>query len=195
MDKGEILHLFEETQALLNGHFQLSSGLHSTQYFQCALILQYPEYAEKLGSAIADLFRDQKITCVVGPALGGIVIAWEVARALHVKGLFTERVNGTMQLRRGFAIEKQDRILVVEDVITTGGSAQEVVKLLKNEASMIGVASIVDRSSTPPSFGVPYKSLLKMNIQTFDPSECPLCRQSKPIDKPGSRSTSQQSPY
>lgn len=187
MDKSEILKLFEQTKALLNGHFQLSSGLHSPQYFQCALILQYPTYAEKLGDSIADLFRDQDITCVIGPALGGVVIAWEVARSLGVRGLFTERVNGNMQLRRGFSVQPEDRILVVEDVVTTGGSAQEVVTLLRSRASIVGVASIVDRSSVPPSFGFPYKSLLKMDIKTFDPAKCPLCHEGKPMDKPGSR--------
>ncbi len=191
IDREETLRLFEKTQALLNGHFQLASGLHSAQYFQCALILQYPAYAEKLGRAIAEMFKGQKITCVVGPAIGGIIIGWEVARALGVKGIFAERVNGEMKLRRGFAVNPADKILVVEDVITTGGSAQEVVNLLKGSTSVLGVASIVNRSSVPPSFGVPYKSLLKMEIKTYEPATCPLCKEGRPIDKPGTKANVQ----
>ncbi len=191
IEREEILRLFEKTQALLNGHFQLSSGLHSNQYFQCALILQHPAYAEKMGRAVAELFRGQEITCVIGPALGGIIIGWEVARALGVKGIFAERVNGEMKLRRGFAVNPADKILVVEDVVTTGGSAQEVVNLLKGSTSVLGVASIVDRSSTPPAFGAPYKSLLKMEIKTYEPAACPLCKEGRPIDKPGTKANTQ----
>ena len=191
IDREETLRLFEKTQALLNGHFQLASGLHSGQYFQCALILQHPAYAEKLGRAIAEMFRGQEITCVIGPALGCIVIGWEVARALGVKGLYSERVNGEMKLRRGFSVNPADKILVVEDVITTGGSAQEVVALLQGSATVVGVASIVDRSATTPSFGVPYKSLLKMDIKTYEQAACPLCKEGRPIDKPGTKANVQ----
>lgn len=191
IDREEMLRLFEKTQALLNGHFQLSSGLHSNQYFQCALILQHPACAEKMGKAIAELFRGQEITCVIGPALGGMIIGWETARALGVRGLFAERVSGEMKLRRGFSVSPADKILVVEDVITTGGSAQEVVNLLKNSALVAGVSSIVDRSSVPISFGVPYKSLLKMEIKTYEPAACPLCKEGRPIDKPGTKANVQ----
>ena len=191
IEKEETIRFFEKTQALLNGHFQLSSGLHSAQYFQCALILQHPAYAEQMGRAIADLFRGQGVTCVVGPALGGIIIGWEVARALGVKGIFAERVNGEMKLRRGFSVSPADKILVVEDVITTGGSAQEVVELLKGSANVVGVSSIVDRSAAPPAFSVPYKSLLKMEIKTYEPAACPLCKEGRPIDKPGTKANTQ----
>jgi orotate phosphoribosyltransferase len=185
--KTEIISIFEKTGALLTGHFQLSSGLHSNQYFQCAKVLQYPDHAAALGEDLADLFRGERIDCVIGPALGGIIIAWEVARALGARGFFAERVNGAMQLRRGFSVGAGERVLVVEDVITTGGSAGEVVACLRDQCSVAAVASIVDRSSAPPSFGVPYKSLLKMEAKTFDPKACPLCEAGKPVDKPGSR--------
>ena len=188
MNQSEILQLFEKTGALLKGHFQLASGLHSDQYFQCALILQYPAYAEVLARDIAQPFRGKGITCVVGPALGGVTIAYEVARALGVRGLFAERVNGEMQLRRGFQVSSEDRILVVEDVITTGGSAAEVVALLKaKSATVAAVASIIDRSSGPPSFGVPYQSLVKMEVRTFQPHDCPWCKEGRSLDKPGSK--------
>ncbi len=187
MDKKEIMQIFEKTGALLTGHFQLASGLHSNQYFQCALVLQYPTYAEALGKEIGALFRDQGITCVIGLALGGIVIGYEVARALNVKGFFAERVNGEMQFRRGFEVSAHDKVLVVEDVITTGGSAQEVVKLLKSKCDLVGVASIIDRSTTPPSFGIAYRSLMKMEVKTFDSTNCPLCKEGKPFSKPGTK--------
>jgi len=187
MEQEKIRARFEETGALLTGHFLLSSGLHSEQYFQCAKVLQYPEHASKLGAEIAQRYYDQHITVVVGPAMGGIIIAHEVARALGVKCLFTEKTESGMQLRRGFKVSPDDRCIVVEDVITTGGSALKVVQLLKAITNVIGVASIVDRSNTPPDFdGVPYGGLLNMPAKTYEADNCPLCAEGLPITKPGS---------
>lgn len=187
MTEEEILELFHKTEALLEGHFVLASGLHSSRYFQCALVLQFPRYAERLGRAVADLFRGERIDGVIGPALGGVIIAFEVARSLGVRALYAERINGAMQLRRGFRVEEGERILVVEDVITTGASAQEVVKLLREQSSVAGVASIVDRSSAPLSFEVPYRSLIKMEVQAYEPSTCPQCLEGIPLVRPGTR--------
>lgn len=187
MKPEEILQLFHKTEALLEGHFVLASGLHSSRYFQCALVLQFPRYAERLGRAVADLFRGQRIDGVIGPALGGVVIAFEVARSLGARALYAERINGVIELRRGFRVEEGERILVVEDVITTGASAQEVVTLLREQSSVVGVASIVDRSSAPLSFEVPYRSLIKMEVQAYEPSTCPQCLEGIPLFKPGTR--------
>jgi len=185
----KILKLFEKHNAYLKGHFQLSSGLHSNGYMQCALVLQYPKYSQKFGKAIAELYKDEKIDCVVGPAMGGVIIAFDVARALKVRSIFTERKDGKMALRRGFSINKGERILVVEDVITTGGSAAEVIELLQGMgACVVGVSSIIDRSNGAAGFTVPFKPLTKADIATYDPQVCPLCKKGLPIDKPGSRS-------
>jgi orotate phosphoribosyltransferase len=188
MNEKEILKIFKETGALLKGHFELSSGLHSDQYFQCALVLQYPRYAKKFGKLIGKLFRDLKINCVIGLALGGITIGYEVARSLKARALFAERVNDQMKLRRGFAVTRSDRALIVEDVITTGGSAQEVVQLLKqNKIRVCGVGSMVDRSTAKINFGIPFRSLLKLEVETFEPKDCPLCKKGVALDKPGNR--------
>jgi orotate phosphoribosyltransferase len=188
MNQQEILNIFEKTSAYKQGHFKLTSGLHSKGYMQCALVLQYPEYSEAFGKAIAELYKDEKIDCVVGPALGGVVIGFEVARALGVRGIFTERKEGEMQLRRGFEVKPGEKVLVVEDVITTGKSVLEVIALLKSKGcDVFGVSSIIDRSSEPVDFGVEYKSLAKVEIETFDPNSCPLCTDGIAIDKPGSR--------
>ena len=188
MEEKQILKLFKETGALLNGHFRLSSGLHSGNYFQCALLLQNPDIAEKMCRQLAAYFKDDKPTCVVAPALGGVIVSYETARALGVKSLFTERVGGKMTLRRGFEIKKEDRVLVVEDVITTGLSTGEVVEAVKSfGAKIIGVGCIVDRSGKVLDFGVKLKSLIKLNFPTYKPEECPLCKKGAEITKPGSR--------
>ena len=188
MNEQEILSLFKETGALLSGHFRLSSGLHSGNYFQCALLLQNPDIAEKMCSQLASYFKDDKPTCVVAPALGGVIVSYETARALGVKSLFTERVEGKMTLRRGFEIKKEDRVLVVEDVITTGLSTGEVLEAVKlTGAKIIGVGCIVDRSGKELDFGVKLKSLIKLNFPTYKPEECPLCKKGVEITKPGSR--------
>lgn len=188
MNDKEILELFEKTGALLKGHFKLSSGLHSGNYFQCALLLQYPETAEKLCKQLAGYFKDDKPTCVVAPALGGVIVSYETARALKVKSLFTERVEGRMTLRRGFELKKEDRVVVVEDVITTGLSTNEVIEVVKSKgARIIGVGCIVDRSGKAIDFGVKLKSLIKLDFPTYKSEECLLCKDGVKITKPGSR--------
>lgn len=184
----ELIEIFEQKGALLTGHFLLSSGLHSEKYLQCALVLQYPDNAGRIGSAIADLFANEKPGCVVGPAIGGIVIAQEVARALGVRAMFSEREAGSMTLRRGFSVDKGERVLVVEDVITTGGSAREAVDALgKMGANVVGVGAIIDRSGGRADFGVPFKPLARLEVKTFSEDECPLCRSGDVAYKPGSR--------
>ena len=188
MTEKEVLEIFHERHALLTGHFKLSSGLHSQNYLQCALILQYPDIAEKCAKTIANKFSKEKIDLVIGPALGGVTLAYEVARALKVRGLFTERQDGVMVLRRGFAIKPGEKALVVEDVITTGGSTKEAVDVVKTFGGVVaGVASIIDRSSEPPVFGVPFFALAKIKVETYKEGEGPLCKMNIPITKPGSR--------
>ena len=188
LSQEEVFRIFEEKGALLTGHFRLSSGLHSEKYLQCALVLQHPEVAGRIGSAMADLFSDEKPECVVGPAIGGIVIAQEVGRALGVRAMFSEREADSMTLRRGFSISKGERVLVVEDVITTGGSVQEAVDaLVAMGANVVGVGVIIDRSGDRATFSVPFKSLARLEVGAFTEEECPLCRSGEPIYKPGSR--------
>lgn len=188
MTEKEVLDLFEKLGALLKGHFKLSSGLHSQTYLQCALVLQYPDIAEKLSRALAGKFSNQKINVVVGPALGGVTLAYEVARAIGVRGLFTERQAGKMVLRRGFSIDEGEKTLVVEDVVTTGGSTKDVIDVVRSlSGEVIGIGSIIDRSPSPIDFAVPFESLAKINIETFEEKNCPLCRKNIPITKPGSR--------
>ena len=188
MEEKDILKLFEATGALLSGHFRLSSGLHSGNYFQCALLLQYPDIAEKLCRELANYFKDDKPTCVVAPAIGGIVVSYETGRALGVKALFTERSEGKMTLRRGFELKKEDRVLVVEDVITTGLSTREVLEVVKSKgAEIIGVGCLVNRSGKTLDLGVKLKSLAKLDFPTYKPEECPLCKKGIEIKKPGSR--------
>lgn len=188
MKENEILEIFGKTGGLLKGHFKLSSGLHSGDYLQCALVLQHPGYAEKLCSQLATNFKKDKPTCVVAPALGGVLVSYEVARALGARSIFTERVDGKMTLRRGFVITKKDRVLVVEDVITTGLSTKEVLDVVRSQgADIIGVGSIVDRSGKDIDFGVKSISLLKLDLPVFPPEDCPLCKRGIGITKPGSR--------
>ncbi|MEK6733327.1 MAG: orotate phosphoribosyltransferase [Candidatus Omnitrophota bacterium] len=188
MKKQEILSLFKETGALLSGHFRLSSGLHSGNYFQCALLLQNPDIAEKICSELASFFKEDKPTCVVAPALGGVIVSYETGRVLGVKSLFTERVEGKMTLRRGFELKKEDKALVVEDVITTGLSTSEVLDVVRAAgASIIGVGCIVDRSGKTLNFGVKLKSLVRLDFPAYKPEECPLCKKGIGITKPGSR--------
>ena len=188
MKEKDILKLFEDTGALLNGHFRLSSGLHSGNYFQCALLLQYPRIAEKLCNELAGYFKDDKPTCVVAPALGGVIVSYEIARSMGVKSLFTERLDGKMTLRRGFELKKEDNALIVEDVITTGLSTNEVLEAVKSKgAKIIGVGCIVDRSGKTLDFGVKLKSLVRLDFPTYKPEECPMCKSGIEIKKPGSR--------
>jgi len=186
--KNNALEIFNKTGAILKGHFALSSGLHSDQYLQCALVLQHPEYCQELCARLGEKFKEEGITVVVAPALGGIIVSYEVARALGARALFTERKNGKMVLRRGFSLGAGDKVLVVEDVVTTGLSTKEVIATVKaSGAKITGVASIVDRSSSPVDFGVRFESLIKLSVPAFQPSDCPLCKNSTPITKPGSR--------
>lgn len=188
MTEKEILGLFEKSGALLKGHFKLSSGLHSEKYLQCAIVLQHPDIAERLSKAIAKEFSAEKIDVVVGPALGGVTLAYEVARAIGVRGLFTERQDGNMVLRRGFSVSKGEKALVVEDVVTTGGSTKEVIDLIKSfGADVVGVGSIIDRSSAGIDFGAPFRPLAKIKVETFEEDKCPFCKKQMPITKPGSR--------
>lgn len=183
-----ILDLFRETGAFLEGHFQLSSGLHSPKYLQCALVLQHPRHAERLGRALAariGLGAD----VVVSPAMGGLIIGHEVARALGVRHIFAERdAARRMALRRGFAVRSGERAVIVEDVITTGGSSLEVAELLRGlGAEVVGAASIIDRSGGAADLGVPRVALATLDVETWRPEQCPLCGRGLPLDKPGSR--------
>src|SRR5262245_46203148 len=184
----ELIQLFRDSGALLEGHFRLTSGLHSAGYLQCALVLQDAARAGILGSAIADLVRPLRITAVLSPALGGIVIGHEVGRALGVRAIFAERQDGRLQLRRGFTLDGSDRVLVVEDVVTTGGSTLETLDVARAAgAGTVGAAAIVDRSGTEPDLGVPFHALLRIALPTYQPDACPLCAQGVPVVKPGSR--------
>lgn len=190
-----ILEMFRESGALLEGHFRLTSGLHSSQYFQCAKVLQYPKYCEALCGAIAAHFRDAGIDAVVAPALGGIVVGQEVGRQLQVRTMFAERSEGIMQLRRGFGITPGERILVCEDVVTTGGSVNEVMGIVRGRGAIVaGAASLVDRSGGSVKFDVGPGGLqfavMTMKVTAFPPEQCPLCREGVPVVKPGSRGNS-----
>jgi orotate phosphoribosyltransferase len=189
MTRDELLDLYRRAGALLDGHFRLTSGLHSPGYLQCALVLQHPQHAEVLGRALAERTRDWGATVVLSPALGGVVIGHEVARALGVRAIFAERQDGALMLRRGFVISETDRVLVVEDVVTTGGSTRETMQVARAAGGhVVGAASIVNRgSSAGPGVGEPYASLLDIDLPTYEPDTCPLCAQGLPVIKPGSR--------
>ena len=188
MNQEQILKIFTDSGALLNGHFKLTSGLHSASYFQCAKVLQFPQYAETLSKMIVEYFANQKIDTVISPAIGGIVVGQEVGRQLSVKTIFSERQDGKMKLRRGFSLNKDEKVLVCEDVVTTGGSVFEVIELVKDcGATPVGVGFIVDRSNGKVNFGVSQFSCMKMDVQAFQPEECQLCKNGIPTDKPGSR--------
>jgi orotate phosphoribosyltransferase len=184
----QVIDQFRKTGALLEGHFQLSSGLHSTVYLQCALVLQFPEQAEELGRAIAEKFQGQGIELVASPAIGGIVIGHEVARALGARFVWTERDAGQMTLRRGFTVSTGEKTLVVEDVITTGGSTRETIEALKRAgADVIAAASIIDRSAGGAEVGVPLMALVSLKVSAVDPAVCDACKLGEPVVKPGSR--------
>ncbi|MBA3631335.1 MAG: orotate phosphoribosyltransferase [Acidobacteria bacterium] len=188
MNSEQILEHFRETGALLQGHFILSSGLHSPKYLQCALALQYPPDAAKFGRAIAEYFTDANIETVASPAIGGLIIGYETAKALNVRFIWTERENGAMALRRGFSIKKGERILVVEDVITTGGSTRECIKALESRgAEVMAAASIIDRSNGAADVGVPRISLVSLEVPSYKSENCPMCKRGEIAVKPGSR--------
>lgn len=178
----------KRTQAVESGHFEYSSGRHGSKYVQCARLLQYPEYASRfVPKLVADLKVGPHVNVVVGPATGGIILAYEAARYLGARALFSERVDGEMQLRRGFTIHEMETVLVVEDVINTGGSARAVLELVAQQTDRIaGLRCIVNRSGQELDFEVPTKELVRMELESFAPEECPLCRQGVPLIKPGS---------
>ncbi|HSC28310.1 MAG TPA: orotate phosphoribosyltransferase [Vicinamibacterales bacterium] len=188
MNDTQVLDLFRKSGALLDGHFRLSSGLHSDRYLQCALVLQHPEFAEALGRELAGRTRHLQPTVVLSPALGGIVIGQEVARGLGVRALFAERQDGSLTLRRGFSLAPSDRVLVVEDVITTGGSTRETAAVAEAiGARVIGAAAIVDRGADAALLQLPLQTLLKLEIPAYPPESCPMCARGLAIVKPGSR--------
>ncbi|MGH7784645.1 MAG: orotate phosphoribosyltransferase [Candidatus Binatia bacterium] len=188
MNPAQILDHFSETDALLEGHFELSSGLHSSSYLQCAIALQYPSDAAKFGQAIARYCTGDGIETIAAPAIGGLVIGNAVASALNVRFIWTERENGKMTLRRGFSVKKGERILVVEDIITTGGSTRECIEVLeKHGAEVIAAASIIDRSNGEADVGVPLISLAQMDVPSYSPDQCPTCALGDVAVKPGSR--------
>ena len=184
----EIKKIFIDSEALLEGHFRLTSGRHSDKYVQCARVLMIPKYTEALCKHIAEQFKDDQIDLVIGPAMGGIVISYEMARQLDVPSLFTERVDGKMALRRNFEINPGDKVLVVEDVVTTGGSVVEVMDLVREKGGeVVGVGLLVDRSNGKVDLGVKTVPCLSMDVVSYEEDECPLCKEGKPIVKPGSR--------
>ena len=192
MTNEEVLQTFEENGALLSGHFLLTSGLHSPRYLQCALVLQHPQIAEKLCAALAAKVKADSaigaVDLVIAPALGGVIVAHEVARALGVKALFTERQEGAMKLRRGFQIKPGERALVVEDVVTTGGSTREVMEVVTQHGGVVaGAGSLIDRSGGAVDLGVPRHALAVLEVPTYDPAACPLCQAGSTASKPGSR--------
>lgn len=189
MKKERVIEILEKSGVLLNGHFLLTSGRHSNQYMQCAQILQYPEYTEEIAKGLAEEFQQDAIDVVVGPAVGGIIFAYEVARQLGAKNVFAEREDGKMTLRRGFSIPVGARVLVAEDVVTTGGSVKEVIEVVKGQgAEVIGVAVLVDRSNGTIDFGTKLKAALTTEVISYEAEECPLCKEGKmPAIKPGSR--------
>ena len=189
MHESEVLALFRQSGALFEGHFRLSSGLHSSGYLQCALVLQHPRDASALGEALALLVRPWGAMCTLAPALGGIVIGHEVARALDVRSLFAERHEGALTLRRGFSLSPGDRVLVVEDVVTTAGSTRETIAVAERAgAQIVGACAIVDRSGGTHGLELPFAALLPMQLPLYSESECPMCKQGIAIVKPGSRS-------
>jgi orotate phosphoribosyltransferase len=188
METDHMMQLFKKTHALMEGHFRLSSGRHSDRYLQCARILQYPEHARTLGSELALKFSAIPVSGVIAPAVGGIIVAHEVAASLGVRAVFGERVDGIMSLRRGFEIRKSEPFIVVEDVITTGKSTREIIDMVTLHGGIVsGIGCIADRSRN--SADLPFKpvSLLKLAFENWDPSNCPLCRKNIPLDTPGSR--------
>jgi orotate phosphoribosyltransferase len=192
LDRDSLLQLFRESGALLEGHFRLSSGLHSSGYLQCALVLQDPAVAGTLGAAVAAQVRELRPEVVLSPALGGVIIGHEVARALGVRALFAERQDGRLTLRRGFQLVPAERVLVVEDVITTGLSTRETIEVARAAgAEVVGAAALVDRSAGHAALDAPFRALLAVELPTWEPATCPLCAGGIEVVKPGSRPAQQ----
>ena len=187
MTENEVKSIFLETRAIMEGHFLLTSGLHSPLYVEKFNVLQHPKYTEKLCKALAAMFMDAHIQTVVGPMTGGILLAHETGKALGTRAIFTERENGHMTFKRGFKLVKGERVLIVEDIVTTGGSVKEVIDVVKaNGGIPVAVGMLVDRSGGKVDFGeVPYKALLHLDVQTYPTDSCPLCQQGIPMTKRG----------
>jgi orotate phosphoribosyltransferase len=184
----EVLELLEAHGALQRGHFLLSSGMHSPHYVQCALLLQYPEVTARVCQSLAHPFQQEAVAVVIGPAIGAIPLAYETARQLGARGLWAERVEGRLALRRSFALGPGERVLVVEDVVTTGGSAKEVAELAERAgAEVVGVAAVVDRSAGAHGLRCRFEPLVRLDVEAYVPTACPLCEQGVPLVKPGSR--------
>lgn len=188
MTENQVLDLFRQAGALLEGHFKLSSGLHSDRYLQSALVLQYPEFAEQMGRALAARLQHLQPTVVLSPALGGVVIGQEVGRALHLRSIFAERQDGKLTLRRGFTLSPSDRVVVVEDVITTGLSTRETIDAAEAAgAQVLGAAAIIDRGADAARLNVPLQALVRLEVPAYTAEACPLCAAGQPVVKPGSR--------
>lgn len=187
MTEAEVKEMFIAAGAIMEGHFLLTSGLHSPMYVEKFNVLQHPECTEKLCRSLAEKFRDEKIQTVVGPMTGGILLAHEVGKALGTRAIFTERENGHMTFRRGFSLEKGERVLIVEDIVTTGGSVKEVIDVVRASGGVpVAVGMLVDRSGGKASFGdVPYQALLHLDVTTYEPQSCPLCEKGMPMTKRG----------
>ncbi len=186
----EVMKKFEQAGAIQKGHFKLTSGVHSDTYIQCAQVMQYPGFMHNLCSELGRKFRGEDIDVIIGPAIGGIIISHVMAQVLGpwVRAIFTERENGKMSLRRSFEIKKDEKVLVVEDVITTGGSVREVIDIVKERGGqVVGVGVLIDRSGGRIDFGVKMKNLLTLDIKSYQPEKCPLCKKGIPVVKPGSR--------
>ena len=188
MRPSEVVRIFRDSGAWLEGHFVLSSGLHSREYLQCATLLQHPTLASRLCQALAERFIPDDITCVASPALGGIVVGYETARHLGARSIFGEREGEKLQFRRSFQLGQSDRVLLVEDVVTTGGSVEELMALVREAgARVVGIGALVDRSGGWAAFDVKYHALVSVNVKTFSETECPMCKEGIPVTKPGSR--------
>jgi orotate phosphoribosyltransferase len=188
MTENDVLDLFRHSGALLEGHFRLSSGLHSDRYLQSALVLQHSDFGEQLGRALAARLEHLQPTAILSPALGGIVIGQEVGRAMHIRALFAERQDGKLTLRRGFSLVPGDRVVVVEDVITTGGSTRETIAVAEETgARVLGAAAIIDRGGDPGRLNLPLQALVRMEVPAYPSESCPLCAKGVPVTKPGSR--------
>ncbi|WFA08164.1 orotate phosphoribosyltransferase [Tissierella sp. Yu-01] len=189
INRERVEEILKEIDVLQEGHFLLTSGRHSNEYMQCARILEYPEFTAELSSIIFEVFKDDKIDVVIGPAMGGVIFAYELARQLGVKNLFAEREDGKMILRRGFSMPKGARVLIAEDVITTGGSVREVMEIIEEQgAKLVGVAVLIDRSNGKIDFGCKLQAAYTTEVVSYEPEACPICKEAKiPLIKPGSR--------
>ncbi len=188
MTEEAIIRIMEEAGALLTGHFQLRSGLHSPRFFQAALLLQYPDKAETVCRHLAGKFSGMKIDSVISPAVGGLIVGQEVARALGCKAIFADKEDGELVLKRGFSIKPGEKVLVAEDVVTKGGRVQQTIDLVRSlGGEVVGAAVLVDRSGGQANFDVRFESLLKLDLPTYEPEKCPICAEGKPIERPGSK--------